>query len=111
MEVGLNLDYQILFVENRRHVGVVVCTVDKALVDNMDVVCTEDMVEKSMCKVSVVLVEVNKVAVVNMEEIQSMELMMVHLEVVEFEEVALYLNVKEQNLGILDLMGMDLDLG
>lgn len=110
MEVGLDLDYQILFVENRQHVAVVVCTVDTVLVDNMDVVCTEDMVEKNMCK-KVLVVLVNKVAVVNMEEIQLMELMMVHLEVVEFEEVALYLNVKEQNLGVLDLTDMHLDLG
>jgi len=97
---------------NRGHVVVVVCTVDKALADNMDVVYTEDMVAKSMCKmVLVVLVEMDKVAVANMEEIQSLELMMVHLEVMEFEEVALYLNVKDQNLGVLDLTDMHLDLG
>lgn len=74
---------------------VVVDTVDKELDDNMDGVYTEDTVVEGMYKAWVALLEMNKVAVVDMQEIQLTELVMVFLEMMEgeFEEAASYLNV------------------
>jgi len=75
-------------------VEVVVDTVDKVLDDSMDGVYTEDMVVEGRYRAWVALLEMNKVAVVDMEEIQLMELVTVFLEKEgEFEEVASYLNV------------------
>lgn len=87
--------------------------VDKALDDSMDGVYTEDMVVEGMCKAWVALLEMNKVAVVDMEEIQLMELTMVCLEKEgEFEAAASYLNVdvvEEQHLKELDLVNIHLE--
>lgn len=72
------------------HAEVVAHIVDRVPDDNMDEVYTEDMVGEDMNKeVWAALVEMNKVAVVDKQEIQLMELMMVHPEkVVVFEVVA-----------------------
>jgi len=86
-------------------VEVVVDIVDKVFGDNMDEESIEDMAEKDMSMVWVASVEMNKAAVVDTWEIQLMELLMVHSEVVEFEGVASYQDVnvlKEQNLERLD---------
>jgi len=82
-------------------VEVVVDTVDKELDDNMDGVYTVDKVVEGTYKAWGALLETNKVAVVDMEEIQLKELVTVFLEMEEeFEEAASYLNVdvvEEQN--------------
>lgn len=69
-------------------------TVDKELDDSMGGVYTEDTVVEGMYKAWVALLEMNKAAVVDMEEIQLTEMVMVFLEKEgEFEEAASYLNV------------------
>lgn len=68
-------------------------TVDMELDGNMDEVYTEDTVVEGMYKAWVAWLEMNKVAVVDMEEIQLTELVTVFLEMGEFEEAASYLNV------------------